>query len=154
MMQLRMWVKLAISLPLLVALLLLDQVPALQGLRLLALTLGLALLAAEAARVRLKAKGRSNVAMLPFMAASLVLLLAFCKGRSVTQGVLLLVTLAVVFDILMVALAAIGEVAKRGAKGLAEFAALTVAGLVLGLALSLILLVGPGRPGGVSLAGP
>lgn len=147
-------IKLAISLPLLVALLLLDQVPALQGLPLLALTLGLALLIGETARMRLRALGRTNVAMLPFMAAALVLLLAFCEGRHITQAVLFVITIGVVFDILMVALALISEAAKRGAKGVLEFAGLACIGLLLGVALSLILLMGPGHPVGVSLAGP
>lgn len=148
------WIKLLISLPLLVALVLLDQVTALQGLPLLVVTLGVALLVAETARVRLHAKGRANLAMLPFMAAALVLLFAFCKDRQITQAILFLVTVAVVFDILMVALSLIGEATKRGAKGVLEFAGLTCAGLALGLLLSLILLAGPGHASGVSLAGP
>ena len=148
------WIKLHISLPLLVALLLLDQVSALQGLPLLGLTLGLALVVAEAARVKLHAKGRANIAMLPFTVAAVVLLLAFCKGRHITQGVLFLITVGVVFDVLMVALALIGEASKRGIKGVLEFAGLICGGLVLGLALSLILLAGPGYMSGVSLAGP
>jgi len=148
------WIKLLISLPLLVLLVLLDQVTALQGVPLLAVTLGMALLAAETARVRLHAQGRANVAMLPFMAAALVLLLAFCKGRHITQIVLFIVTVGVVFDILMVALSLIGEASKRGAKGILEFAGLTVMGLALGVVLSLILLAGPGHMSGVSLAGP
>jgi len=147
-------IKLAISLPLLAALLLLDQVPALEGLPLLALALGLGLLIMEAPRVRLRARGRANLAMLPFMAAALVLLLAFCKGRQMSQAALFVITIGMVFDILMVALAAIGEVTKRGARGLVDFLGLACAGLAAGCALSLIFLVGPGRPGGVSLAGP
>jgi len=149
-----LWIKLLISLPLLILLLGLDQVSALQGLPLLLLTLALALLIAETLRVRLRAGGRANIAMLPFMAATLVLLLAFCKGRHVTQGVLLLITTATVFDILMLALALIGEATKRGVKGLLEFAGLTCVGLTLGFALSVILLTAPGHTGGVSLAGP
>lgn len=94
------------------------------------------------------------MAMLPFMAAALVLLLVFCKGRHTTQGVLFLITVALVFDILMVALGLISEAAKRGARGILEFVGLTCMGLILGSALSLVFLVGPGRPGGVSLAGP
>jgi len=148
------WTKLLISLPLLVALVLLDQVAAFQGLPLLVVTLGVALLAAETVRVQLHSKGRANIAMLPFMAAALMLLFAFCKGRHITQGVLFLITVAVVFDILMVALSLIGEATKRGAKGVLEFAGLTCAGLALGLLLSLILLAGPGHMSGVSLAGP
>jgi hypothetical protein len=148
------WAKLLVSLPLLVMLILLDQVTALQGVPLLAVTLGLALLAAETARIRLHAQGRTNVAMLPFMVAALVLLLAFCKGRHITQGVLFIVTVGVVFDILMVALSLIGEASKRGVKGVLEFAGLTAMGLALGVVLSLILLAGPGHMSGVSLAGP
>jgi hypothetical protein len=148
------WIKLLISLPLLILLLLLDQVSAFQGLPLLAVTLGLALLVAEMARSRLQAQGRQNIAVLPFMAAALVLLFAFCKGRHITQGVLFVITVAVVFDILMVALALIGEASKRGAKGILEFAGLTCVGLMLGFALSLILLAGPAHLSGVSLAGP
>jgi hypothetical protein len=153
-MQRSFLVKLAVSLPLLAVLLLLDQVPALQGLPLLAVTLGLGLLVAEGLRVRLRAKGRANIAMLPFMAAAGVLLLVYCKGREISQGVLFVITIGVVFDILMVALAAISEATKRGAKGLLEFLGLTCVGLALGFALSLILLTGVGRAGGVSLAGP
>ncbi len=146
--------KLAISVPLLAALLLLDTVAALQGLPALLAALGVALLAVERLRVWLKAHGRATLAMLPFMAAALVLLLAFCRGRNLSQGVLLLVTIAVVFDILLIALAVIGETTKRRLRGLAEFVGLTCLGLALGLALSLLFLLEAGWRAGASLAGP
>lgn len=146
--------KLAISVPVLAALLILDTVAALQGLPTLLAALGIALLVVERLRVWLKAHGRAALATLPFMAAALVLLLAFCRGRNLSQGVLLLVTIAVVFDILLIALAVIGETTKRRLRGLAEFAGLTGLGLALGLALSLLFLLEAGWRAGASLAGP
>lgn len=146
--------KLALSVPLIIGLLVLDHALPLQGLPLLGMALVLGLLVGEVLRPRLVASGRTNLAGLPFTAAALVLLLAYCKGRDITQLVLFVITVAVVLDILMVALTAIGEVTKRGLRGLLEFAGLTCAGLVLGLVLSLILVTAPAHPGAVSLAGP
>ncbi len=83
-------------------------------------------------RLRLMAKGKGGVAMLPFMGAALVLMLAYCWKRDLSQAILLLITIGVVFDILLIALAAIGEVTKRGFKGIMEFFGLVVVGLVLG----------------------
>jgi hypothetical protein len=92
--------------------------------------------------------------MLPFMAAALVLMFAFVRGRDLSQALLLVVTLAVVFDILIIALALIGEASKRGVKGVAEFLGLAATGVVLGAALSLAFVLGVGRPGGMGLAQP
>lgn len=147
--------KLAISLPLLVALVLLDEIVVLQQLPLLLIALGIALLVSEPLRARLMAKERAGVAMLPFMGAALLLLLAYCWRRDLSQAILLLITIGVVFDILLVALAAIGEITRRGFAGLLEFVALTALGLIIGLALSpLLVLMLPGRASGLSLAGP
>jgi hypothetical protein len=147
--------KLAISLPLLVALILLDEIIALQQLPLLLITLGIALLVSEPLRVRLMVKGKAGVALLPFMGAALALLLAYCWRRDLSQAVLLFITIGLVFDILLVALAAIGEVTKRGLAGLLEFFALTALGLVVGAALTPVLvLLLPGRASGLGLAGP
>jgi hypothetical protein len=134
-------VKLAIVIPVLVVVVSLDTLRVLQGLPLLVVALGLGLLLTERARTWLRKSGRTNVAMLPFMAAALVVLLAFCRGRNLSQLVLFLITLGVVFDVLMVALAAIGEVSKRGLKGIFEFAALSTAGLALGFVLSRVFLL-------------
>ena len=147
-------VRLAIIAPLLALLVLLDALPALQGLPLLAVALGLAFLVTDRIRTRLKDRERPGLAMLPFMAAALVLLLLFCRGRNLHQLLLLAVTIAVVFDVLLVALAAIGETSKRGLKGILEFGALTAAGLLLGLVLSLVFLMELIRFGGASLAEP
>jgi len=148
-------IKLLISLPLLVLLILVDDFVVLQQLPLLLITLGAALLVSEPLRVRLMAKGKVGVAMLPFMGAALVLSLIYCWRRDLSQAILLLVTIGVVFDILLVALAAIGEVTKRGLAGLLEFVALTALGLVVGAVLSPVLvLLLPGQASGVSLAGP
>jgi len=153
-MRRRFWVKLAITIPLLVALIALDGISVLEGLPLLLISLGLALVLADSLRARLRARGRSNLAMLPFMAAALVLLLAFCRGRNLSQAVLSLITVGVVFDILLIALAVIAEAGKRRARGVAEFVALLSLGLAMGFALSLVFLLGPGEPGATSLAGP
>lgn len=151
----RALLKVAIIGPLLVLLVGLDTVRALQGMPLLVLALGLGLLLTERARLRLRGSGRSNLATLPFMAAALVVLLAFCRGRNLSQLLLLIITLALVFDILMVALAGIGEAGKRGAKGLFEFAALAGAGLALGFLLSLLFLLEEiSGLGGMGLAKP
>ncbi len=147
--------KLAVVGPVLVVLVGLDTVRALGGVPLLLVALGLGLLLTERARVWLQESGRRNLAMLPFMAAALVVLVAFCRGRDLSQLVLLLITLGVVFDILMVALAAIGEAGKRGAQGVFEFVALTGAGLALGFVLSLVfLLEAASGLGGMGLAKP
>ncbi len=145
-------IKLAISLPLLVVLILADTVTVLQELPLLLIAVGLALLASEPLRVKLMSKGRAGVAMLPFMGATLVLLLVYCWRQDPAQAILLVITIALVFDILLVALAAIGEVTKRGLIGLLEFSGLTVFGLVMGAVISLLLVL-PGHVGGVGLAG-
>jgi len=147
--------KLAVIGPLLVVLVGLDTVRALQGVPLLVVALGLGLLLTERARAWLRGSDRRNVAMLPFMVAALVILLAFCRGRNLSQLVLFLITLALVFDVLMVALAAIGEASKRGAKGILEFIALSGAGLALGLVLSLVFLLEEvSGLGGMGLAKP
>ena len=83
-----------------------------------------------------------------------MLLVAFCKGRNLSQAVLLLITLAVVFDILLIALAVIAEAGKRRGKGVLEFLGVLGAGLVMGFALSVIFLFVHGGPGTASLARP
>jgi len=160
-------IKLAISLPLLVLLLALDGLPALEGVPLLLITLGLAFLiieltwlglagrAAERLRAWIQARERTALTTLPFMSAAFVLLLAFCRDRNLSQFILLLITVAVVFDLLLIALAVINEAGKRRLRGLVEFGGLAVLGLILGLALSQMLyLLQPGWLGGISLAGP
>ncbi len=147
--------KLALSLPLLVALILMVEITALQQLPLLLITIGLALLVSEPLRVRLLRTGKAGMATLPPMGAALVLLLVYCWRRELSQAILLLITIALVFDILLIALAAIGEVTKRGLRGLLEFLALTMLGLVMGTMISpLLVLMLPGSPAGLILAGP
>jgi len=146
-------IKLAISLPLLVVLILMDEITVLRSLPLLLIGLSIALLVSEPMRLALNRKGRGGISTLPFMGAALVLMLAYCWRRDLTQALLLLVTIGVVFDILLVALAAIGEVTKRGLRGILEFLGLVAVGLLLGGALSLPLVLLGGR-GSVSLAGP
>lgn len=150
----RKWGKFGIVVGALVALLALDTLASLEGVPMLVILLGLALLVMDRLRAWLTAHERAGLALLPFMTAALVLLLAFTRGRDLSQMVLLLVTLAVVFDVLLIALALIGEATKRGAKGALEFAGLAGMGLVLGLVLSLVFIVEVGRLGGTSLAGP
>lgn len=150
----RKWGKFGIVVGGLVVLLALDTLAALEGLPLLVILLGLALLVMDRLRRWLLGHERAGLALLPFMAAALVLLLGFTRGRDLSQGVLLVVTLAVVFDVLLIALALIGEASKRGVKGALEFVGLTGLGLVLGLVLSLVFIVEVGRLGGTSLAGP
>ncbi|UCC69308.1 MAG: hypothetical protein JSV79_05180 [Armatimonadota bacterium] len=151
----KLLVKLAIIVPVLIVVVALDTLRALQGVPLLVVALALALLLTERARTWLRGSGRRNVAMLPFMAAALVVLVAFCRGRNPSQLVLFLITLGVVFDVLMVALAAIGEASKRGLKGMFEFVALSTAGLALGLVLSLVFLLEEvSGLGGMGLAKP
>jgi len=153
-MQWRAKTKLLISVPLLALLIALDGISALEGVPLLVVVLGVALLMGDVARGWLKSKGRTNLAMLPFMAAALVLLVAFCKGRNLSQGVLFLITLGVVFDILLIALAVIAEAGKRRTKGVMEFVGLLAAGLAMGFALALVFVFVHGGPGTSSLAGP
>jgi hypothetical protein len=146
--------KLAISVPLLVLLVALDGIAALQGLPLLLVALGIGLLLMEGLRLRLRNSGRANLAMLPFMMAALVLLFGFCRGRDLSQGLLLGITVAIVFDVLLVALALIGEASKRGARGVLEFVGVAAVGVALGFVLWPVLLLGAGRWTGASLAGP
>jgi hypothetical protein len=148
------WVRIGIIAAALIAVVALDAVVPLEGLPILLILLGLALLVTERLRLWLKAHQRVGVSMLPFMSAALVLMFAFVRGRDLSQALLLLVTLAVVFDILLIALALIGEAAKRGGKGIAEFVGLTAMGLALGCALSVVFILGVGRPGGMGLAQP
>lgn len=160
-------IRLAISLPLLVLLLALDGLAALEGVPLLLITLGLAFLiieltlrglaglSVERLRAWIQARERIALTTLPFMSAAFVLLLAFCRDRNLSQFLLLIVTIAVVFDLLLIALAVINEAGKRHLRGLVEFGGLAALGLILGLALSQILyLLQPGWLGGISLAGP
>ncbi len=63
-------------------------------------------------------------------------------------------TVAIVFDILLVALAAITEATKRSGRGLLEFLALAGLGCALGFALSLMLVIEISWFGGTSLAEP
>jgi len=150
----RTYGKIAIFIVVVVLLLALDTVRALEGLPLLVVALALALFATERLSVWLKAHERVGLALLPFMMAALVLLLAFCHGRNLSQGALLLITIAVVFDILLAALAFIGEASKRGARGILEFIGLAGIGIAVGLVLSLVFVVEVGRLGGMSLAEP
>lgn len=154
-MRRRGWAKLAIAVLLLVLLVALDGIAALEGVPLLLMALGLALLIADYVRTWLRGRERPQLAMVPFMAAALILLLVFCRGRNPSQGVLLLITLAVVFDILLIALAVIAEAGRRGLRGLLEFAGVTALGLALGLAVSIIVLLHPtAQLGSIGLAGP
>ena len=154
-MRRRGWAKLAIAVPLLVLLVALDGIAALEGVPLLLMALGLVLLIADYLRTWLRGRERPQLAMVPFMAAALILLLVFCRGRNPSQGVLLLITLAVVFDILLLALAVIAEAGRRGLRGLLEFAGVTALGLALGLAVSVIVLLHPtAQLGSIGLAGP
>lgn len=153
-MKSKLWVKVAITVPLLVALVVLDGILARQGVLVLAIGLGAALLVGERLRAWLRERERANLAMVPFMAAALVLLVLFCRGRNLHQGLLLVVSVGVVYTLLMVALAAIAEVGKRGVRGALEFVGAAGLGLALGLALSLVFLLEPGQLGGASLAGP
>ncbi len=153
-MQWKASTKLLISVPLLALLIALDGIAALEGVPLLILTLGVALLAGDFARGWLRAKGRGNLAMVPFMAAALVVPLAFCRGRDLSQLVLFLITLGLVFDILLIALALIAEAGKRRAKGVVEFLGLLAAGLAAGFVISLVFVLVHGGPGATSLAGP
>lgn len=154
-MRRRDWAKVAIAVPLLVLLVALDGIAALEGVPLLLMALGLVLLIADYLRTWLRGRERPQLAMVPFMAAALILLLVFCRGRNPSQGVLLLITLAVVFDILLLALAVIAEAGRRGLRGLLEFAGVTALGLALGLAVSVIVLLHPtAQLGSIGLAGP
>jgi hypothetical protein len=137
-----------------VLLLALDAVPALEGLPLLLIALCLALLATDRLRTWLRSNQRAGLAMLPFMAAALVLMLAFCRGRNLSQVILFLVTIGVVFDILLVALALLSEAGKRGLKGVAEFFGVVGIGLVLGCVLSLVFVIKAGPLGAIGRAEP
>jgi hypothetical protein len=148
------WLQVGVIAGALIILVALDGLVSLEGLPVLLILLGVALIVTERLRLWLRTHQRVGLSMLPFMCAALVLLVGFARGRDLSQGLLLLITLAVVFDILLIALALIGEASKRGAKGIGEFAGLAVMGLVLGGALSVVFLLGIGRPGGMSLAQP
>lgn len=148
------WRKLGIVVAVLVVLLALDVFVSLEGLPVLAMLLAFAFLVTDRIRLWLKAHDRPGMASLPFLAAAMVLLLGFTRGRDLSQGTLLLVTLCLVFDILLMALALIGEASKRGLKAAGEFLGLASMGLALGFVLSLVFLVEMARLGGTSLAGP
>ena len=148
------WVRVAVVAAAIVAIAALDSFVSLGGMPVLLILLGLALLVTERLRLWLREHKRVGLSMLPFMTAALVLLFGFVRGRELSQAALLAVTLALVFDILLVSLSLIGEASKRGAKGVAEFVGLAAMGLLLGSALSLVFLMGIGRPGGTGLAQP
>ena len=148
------WTKLALSIPFLVLLIALDAVSVLQGLPMLLLGIFVAFLIGNSIRLWLQARERHGLALLPFMTAALILGLAFCRDRNLSQALLFLITLGVVSDVLLLALAGIAEAGKRGLRGLVEFLGATAVGLLMGLAISLIFLIAPGSPGSSSLAGP
>ncbi len=151
---LRKWTKVGLITAALVVLVALDARDSLEGLPVLLILLGLALLLTERLRLWLRTHQRVGLSMLPFMCAALVLMFGFARHRDLSQGMLLLITLALVFDILLIALSLIGEASKRGAKGIAEFFGLAAMGLALGGALSLVFLLGIGLPGATGLAQP
>ena len=148
------WLKLGVIVGALIVLVALDSLASLEGLPVLLILLLLTLLFTERLRLWLRTHQRVGLSMLPFMCAALVLLFGFARQRDLSQGMLLLITLALVFDILLIALSLIGEASKRGAKGIAEFGGLAAMGLVLGGALSLVFLLELGRLGGMGLAQP
>ena len=148
------WLKLGVIVGALIVLVALDSLASLEGLPVLLILLLLTLLFTERLRLWLRTHQRVGLSMLPFMCAALVLLFGFARQRDLSQGMLLLITLALVFDILLIALSLIGEASKRGAKGIAEFAGLAAMGLILGCALSLVFLLEFGRLGGMGLAQP
>jgi FtsH-binding integral membrane protein len=140
--------------PLVVALLLLDAVPALEGTPLLALTVVIAFFAGEGFSRWLGRKELEALGQVSALVATLMLLLAFCYRRELSQPLLLLITAGVMVSLLFVVLGLIAEVSKRGLKGLGDFLLMTGLGLVLGAVLVGVLFLRPGPLGGEGAGWP
>ena len=136
----RLWTA-AVGIPLIIGLLAANTVGQLMDLPLLALVAGLAWLGCREYEALLKQKGYEPAASLPFMVASLPCALLYVYGRQLPNSILLLVTIAVVFAVLLIALALISEVSKRRAAPVIGFFLSCAGGIYIGGCLCFLLLL-------------
>ena len=140
--------------PLVIGLLLLDVLPALRGAPLLVLTIVIAFFAGDGVTRLLRRKELQPLAQVSALVATLMLLFTFCSKQDPPQLLLLLITGGVVVAILFLVLAFIGDVSKRGIKGLQGFLIMAGFGLLVGGILTRLLIFWPRLPGGGSTAAP
>jgi hypothetical protein len=119
----------------------LETLPGLQDLPLLLLVGGGGAVAGESIAASLRAAGLRPPKRLGLMSGLLVPPLVYVYGRAPSPLLLFLVTAAVVFDVLFLALALISETARRQLRGFGEFFAVFAPGAVAGFLLSHLLLI-------------
>jgi len=131
----------AVGVPLVLAFLALDTIQPLHSLPLLLIVLAIAMWAAEELTNLLRNRGFKIPPSLGMMAAAIPVLVMFCYRRDPPQWLLLLITLGLVFDILLIALALIADLAKRKLSTLVNFLLGCGAGLVIGILLGYLFLL-------------
>ena len=119
----------------------LETLPGLRDLPLLLLVGGGGAVAGESIAASLRAAGLRPPKRLGLMSGLLVPPLVYVYGRAPSPLLLFLVTAAVVFDVLFLALALISETGRRQLRGFGEFLAVFVPGAVAGFLLSHLLLI-------------
>lgn len=129
----------AVGIPLVILLVAADWFPATQGIPLLVLSVGIAGAASEEfgrllRRTRLKPPYWTG-----FLIGMLPPIMAYCYHRAVPQFLLLIITLAVLIDVLMVALSLISEVAKRPGWALLDFLVTGAGSLTIGVLFSFLI---------------
>ena len=131
----------AVGAPIVLVFLALDAIQPLHSLPLLLMVLAIAMWGAEELTNLLDKRGLNITPSLGTMAAMIPVLLMFCYRRDPPQWLLLLVTLGLVFDILLIALALIADLGKRKLLALPGFLLGCAAGLVIGALLGYLLLL-------------
>lgn len=144
----------AVGIPLILGLIALDAMPVLLGLPLLVLVGGVTALACEEYARLLKQGGVEPYPSLALMTGLLPLpfvhIARFWAAEvppnitptwALPNWLLLILTLAVVFDILMIALALISDIGKRSWKSVRDFFVTAGGGLFIGCCLSFLLLL-------------
>jgi len=139
----------ALWLPLLALLIIADAFPQLLGLPLLAVVLVVAIMGGEELGRLLQAKGWEPPRYSGAMMAALPPLFLYFHHRDYNDYVLALLTLAIVLDVLLIALGLISDAARRRWAALPVFVVTAAGGLYIGATLSFLLFLrqlGEGAP--------
>jgi phosphatidate cytidylyltransferase len=138
-----------VGIPLVLGLIALDAIPMLLGLPLLVLVGGIVALASEEYSRLLKQGGVEPYPSLAMMVALLPLAFVYITRFGpphpppvpLPNWLLLILTLAVVFDVLMIALALISDIGKWSVKAIRDFLFTAGGGLFIGVTLSFVLML-------------
>jgi phosphatidate cytidylyltransferase len=139
----------ALGLPLLLVLLVADAFPQLQGLPLLAVIVLVCVVSGEEITGLLRAKGWEPPRYSGALMASLPPLFLYFHQRDYSDYVLAVLTLAIVVDVLLVALGLISDAARRLWAALRDFAVTALLAAYVGFSLSYLLFLrqlGEGYP--------